>query len=113
VVLVPALAVAIDGRRRFRGVLLGAEGEAARIRRDGAAEGEPAETLLPIGDMAEAKLVLTDALVAQALRRGKHAERETRESTRELNKNPAASGRHHQFRRALGKNRHGAIDEGE
>jgi hypothetical protein len=27
--------------------------------------------LLPIGDMAEAKLVLTDSLVAEALRRGK------------------------------------------
>src|SRR2546430_4836002 len=30
------MAVAIEGRRRFRGVLLGAEGEAARIRRDDA-----------------------------------------------------------------------------
>src|SRR5207244_13467819 len=31
------MAVAIDGRRRFHGLLLGVEGEAARIRRDDAA----------------------------------------------------------------------------
>src|SRR5436305_14159651 len=33
------MAVAIDGRRRFRGVLLGLDGDAARIRRDDAAPG--------------------------------------------------------------------------
>ncbi len=51
----------VDGRKRFRGVLLGTEGDAARIR--GEAAGEPAELLLPIDEMAEARLVLTDALV--------------------------------------------------
>jgi ribosome maturation factor RimP len=65
------LAGAIDGRRRFRGLLVGVEGEAARIRRDDAAPGEANEILLPIEDMAEAKLVLTDALIAESLRRGK------------------------------------------
>ena len=30
--------------------------------------------MLPIEDMAEAKLVLTDALIAESLRRGKQAE---------------------------------------
>ena len=34
------MAVAVDGRRRFRGYLLGVEGEAARIRRDDAMPGE-------------------------------------------------------------------------
>jgi ribosome maturation factor RimP len=71
------MAVAIEGRRRFRGVLLGAEGDAARIRRDDAAPGEANEVLLAIEDMAEAKLVLTDALIAESLRRAKHAERES------------------------------------
>ncbi|MGA2125499.1 MAG: ribosome maturation factor RimP [Xanthobacteraceae bacterium] len=69
------LAVALDGRRRFRGLLLGTDGPAARIRRDDVAEGEPAEVALPIEDMADAKLVLTDELIAEALRRGKSAER--------------------------------------
>jgi ribosome maturation factor RimP len=65
------LAAPIEGRKRFRGVLLGSEGEAARIRRDDVAAGQPAEILLPIEDMAEAKLVLTDALITESLRRGK------------------------------------------
>ena len=72
------MAVAIDGRRRFHGLLLGVEGEAARIRRDDAAPGEATEMLLPIEEMAEAKLVVTDALIAESLRRGKAAEREAR-----------------------------------
>jgi ribosome maturation factor RimP len=67
------LAAPLDGRRRFRGVLVGVDGEAARIRRDDAA---PGEVLLPIEDMAEAKLVLTDALITESLRRAKQAERE-------------------------------------
>jgi ribosome maturation factor RimP len=64
---------AVDGRKRFRGTLAGVDGEAAKLIRDDAKEGEPAEVLLPIADMAEARLVLTDALVAEALRRAKHA----------------------------------------
>jgi ribosome maturation factor RimP len=72
-------AVTIDGRRRFRGLLLGVEGEAARIRRDDTAPGEASEILLPIEDIAEAKLVLTDALIAESLRRGKAAERAARQ----------------------------------
>lgn len=70
------MAVAIDGRRRFRGMLLGAEGEAARIRRDDVAEGEQAEIVLPIEDMTEARIVLTKELIAQALKRSKDAARD-------------------------------------
>jgi len=73
------MAVAINGRRRFRGLLLGVEGETARIRRSDAAPGEDSEVILPIEDMSEAKLVLTDALIAESLRRGKAAEREARQ----------------------------------
>ena len=69
------MAVAVDGRKRFRGRLLGAEGHLARVRRDDIAADEAADILLPIEDMAEAKLVLTDALIAESLRRGKDAER--------------------------------------
>ena len=39
--------------------------------------GEATEVLLPIEEMAEAKLVLTDALIAESLRRGKAAERDS------------------------------------
>jgi ribosome maturation factor RimP len=76
--------VPILGRKRFRGVLIGTEGEAARIRRDDAAEGEEAEILLPIEDMSEAKLVLNDQLVTKALRREKSAKREAREVRKEI-----------------------------
>ena len=69
------MAVAHDGRKRFRGVLLGAEGEAAKLRRKDATEGESADVLLPIADMAEARLVLTDALIRESLRRSKSQER--------------------------------------
>src|ERR1700754_3379230 len=70
------MAVAAHGRKRFRGQLLGAEGHLARIQREDAPAGEPSDVMLPIEDMAEAKLVLTDALIAESLRRGKQAERE-------------------------------------
>src|SRR3989440_6728951 len=65
------MAVAVEGRRRFRGLLLGIEGEAARIRRDDAAPGEESEVLLAIEDMADAKIMLSDAVIAQSLKRGK------------------------------------------
>jgi ribosome maturation factor RimP len=68
------MAVARDGRRRFRGVLLGAEGENARIRREDV-DGEQAEVSLPIAEMAEARLVVTDTLITEALRRSKAAGR--------------------------------------
>jgi ribosome maturation factor RimP len=67
--------VPIDGRRRFRGELIGTQGECARIRRTDATAGDNTEILLPIDDMTEAKLVLTDALVAQSLRRSKQNQR--------------------------------------
>lgn len=73
--------VPADGRKRFRGILMGVEGDAARLRLEeakAAKAGDKAEFLLPIEDMAEAKLVLTDDLIAEALRKGKAAEREAR-----------------------------------
>jgi ribosome maturation factor RimP len=70
--------IPINGRKRFRGLLVGTEGEAARIRGDDTEAGADAELLLPIEEMSEAKLVLTDELVTQALRRGKAAERAAR-----------------------------------
>jgi ribosome maturation factor RimP len=73
---------AIDGRRRFRGLLLGTDGLSARIRREDAAPGEAAEVKLPIEDMSEAKLVLTEALVAESLRRGKSAQRDAEAADR-------------------------------
>ena len=85
--------VPVDGRKRFRGLLSGTEGAAARLHCDDAAEGEAADVLLPIEDMAEAKLVLTDELVTQALRKEKAAERALREA-RKQERREARQARH-------------------
>jgi ribosome maturation factor RimP len=73
----------VDGRKRFRGLLIGTQDEVARIRRDDAEAGADTEILLPIEDMSEARLVLTDELVTQALRREKAAKREAKAARKE------------------------------
>jgi ribosome maturation factor RimP len=136
----------VDGRKRFRGTLLGTQGDAARLRGDGAksedkseneSEKTPekkarknageqteavdaaAEILLPIDDMAEAKLVLTDALVTEALRRAKAGEREIRDDARETRREARRTRRHRgarpttESRRPSGPNRPAAQTEGE
>lgn len=67
--------VPIDGRRRFRGMLAGTEGDCVRIRRSDAPANENPEVLLRIDDMSEAKLVLTDALISESLRKSKQSQR--------------------------------------
>lgn len=63
----------VAGRRRFRGILLGAEGSKARIRRTDAGPGEATDVDLKVDEMSEAHLILTDALVTESLRRAKVA----------------------------------------
>jgi ribosome maturation factor RimP len=67
------LSLPVAGRKRFNGILLGLEGDQTRLRRLDAREGEEAEVLLPLADIAEARLVLTDELIRESLRRGKQA----------------------------------------
>ena len=104
------MAVAVEGRRRFRGFLLGADGDGARIRRDDATPGETAEVLLPIDDMAEAKLVLTDALIAESLRRGKAATARSATGRSTAERQPR---RQTQIKRHAGHGRRAAQNEGE
>jgi ribosome maturation factor RimP len=92
--------IPVEGRKRFRGKLVGTEGEIARIERDDAAPGEPVEVLLAIEDMNDAKLVLTDELVSDALRREKAAEREMREA-RKRERREARQARHRPQRPAV------------
>ncbi len=75
--------VPVAGRKRFRGVLAGVEGDTAKLRLDDAADGDEANVMLPIVDMGEAKLVLTDDLVTEALRREKAAKRDARAARQE------------------------------
>jgi ribosome maturation factor RimP len=92
--------IPVNGRKRFRGLLNGTEGDAARITRDDTADGEEANILLPIGDMNDAKLVLTDDLVTQALRQEKAAERKMREA-RKQERREARAARHRPQRPAV------------
>src|SRR6476619_2602614 len=81
------MAVAHQGRKRFRGTLNGVEGNAVRLHRDDTRADEDADVSLVMEDIAEARLVLTDELIAESMRRGKAAEREMR---RELGIEPPA-----------------------
>ena len=74
------MAVAHQGRKRFRGVLGRVEGENVWLHRDDIREGENADVALMLEDIADARLVLTDELIAESMRRGKAAERELKRS---------------------------------
>lgn len=55
----------VEGRRRFRGRLLGLEGDAAKLRvTDKLSLGEATTVLVPLDAIQRAKLVLTDDLIA-------------------------------------------------
>ena len=63
------LKVVRDGRKRFRGEIAGVEG--ADVLLSLKAEGGSGEVRLPLAEIGEAKLVLTDALIAASLRGAK------------------------------------------
>lgn len=65
------MAVPIEGRKRFRGILTGATAAEAVIRLDDVPNDMPDTYHLPIADIGEARLMLTDDLVREALRRDK------------------------------------------
>jgi Uncharacterized protein conserved in bacteria len=111
------MAVAVEGRKRF-------SRPAARRRRQRGADpprrhghGETADIMLPIEEMAEAKLVLTDALIAESLRRGKQAELQRQTALNDNQpaaENSAASTPHQNpFPSESGESRHRAQHEGE
>jgi ribosome maturation factor RimP len=66
------MAVGQGGRKRFRGIILGVEqGDHLRLKLDEVPVGDPETVLLPIEEMAEAKLMMTDALIRASLKRSK------------------------------------------
>ncbi len=68
----------LDGRKRFRGWIEGVEGQGrdavVLLRRIDARADEPSDVRLPINDIDQARLVLTEALIRESLRAGKVAE---------------------------------------
>jgi ribosome maturation factor RimP len=61
----------LDGRKRFRGKLAGVEGDSVRVALEKSDDGTFA--MVPMTAIAEAKLVLTDDLIKESLRRQKPA----------------------------------------
>ncbi|ONG53388.1 ribosome maturation factor RimP [Pseudoroseomonas deserti] len=53
------MSIPFEGRRRFRGIILGADAETARLKPE-----DGPEVALPRADIRRAKLVLTDELIA-------------------------------------------------
>lgn len=96
-------AMMIEGRKRFRGIIEGIENDAVKLT---STEGK-ADALLPLGEIADAKLMLTDALIEEALRRDKKAAQENAEEHEEENeqtseaagKKPAPKTRKHPAKR--------------
>jgi ribosome maturation factor RimP len=68
------MAVGQGGRKRFRGLIAAIEqGDHVRMRFLDIEPGEPETVLLPIAEIAEAKLMMTDELIRASLRRAKAA----------------------------------------
>jgi ribosome maturation factor RimP len=70
------MAAPVNGRKRFRGLLesLEAAGTQIKLHRTDAKPDENPDVLLNLAEIAEAKLVLTEALIRAALRAAKQAE---------------------------------------
>ena len=70
----------VGERKRFRGWIEGVEGQGrdavVLLRRIDARADEPSDVRLPITDIDQARLVLTEALIRESLRAGKVAEEE-------------------------------------
>ncbi|MGE0061696.1 MAG: ribosome maturation factor RimP [Xanthobacteraceae bacterium] len=77
------MAVPVDGRKRFRGTIAAVKDEQVTLHRDDAPPDVPSNVSLTMDEMSDARLVLTDALVTQALRREKAAKREAKAAKRE------------------------------
>ena len=65
----------VTGRKRFRGIIQGLAGNEVRLE-VAPDQGGP-EVVLTIGNIAEARLVLTDELIRETLRRAKKAKANT------------------------------------
>jgi len=80
--------VPIDGRRRFVGIVLGAEDGVARMRLD-----DGKEVSLPLAELRKARLVLTDALIEATTQASPDDEDEAEPARRVPKLNPTRPGR--------------------
>ncbi|MCI1438400.1 MAG: ribosome maturation factor RimP [Acetobacter indonesiensis] len=81
--------VPIDGRRRFSGVVLGADGETGRLRLD-----DGTEAVLPLVEIRRARLVLTDALIEASAQMARPADEGENEKSKVGEEKPAGRKLH-------------------
>lgn len=75
-------AVMVEGRKRFRGKIAVADEAGIVIERDAPAYGEEPRARIPFEAIAEARLVLTDELISEALKADKKARQERKKKRR-------------------------------
>ncbi|MBB3612947.1 ribosome maturation factor RimP [Rhizobium sp. BK602] len=68
--------ILVDNRKRFRGKIAEVNDDGFTIERDQVAYGEEPKVTIPFSTLAEAKLILTDDLIRDALRADKQAKAE-------------------------------------
>ncbi len=68
--------ITIDNRKRFRGKIAAVDSEGFTLERDQVAYGEEPRVTIPFTALAEAKLILTDDLIRDALRADKMAKQQ-------------------------------------
>ncbi|MGN7294385.1 ribosome maturation factor RimP [Rhizobium sp. SAFR-030] len=76
--------VLVDGRKRFRGKIVETSEDGVTLERDQPANGEDPRVTVPYSALAEAKLILTDDLIRDALRADKLAKAEAANQNDEI-----------------------------
>jgi ribosome maturation factor RimP len=101
----------VSGRKRFRGFVGEVEGEgrsaSLTLERSDAKPGEAAKAVLPLHDIAEARLILSEALIRQSLRAAKASQGQNAGMDDEAGK--AAPGEGAGVRRGHGRFARGAL----
>jgi ribosome maturation factor RimP len=82
------LAVPLNGRKRFRGLIRGVDGDTVLLELPDVKAGEEPLARLPLADFAEARLVLTDDLIRETLRRERSPLPQAREGARTARPDP-------------------------
>lgn len=92
------MAVAQSGRKRYRGIVRGVEGECALVELPDAKDEAERLVKLPLAEIGEARLVLTDELIRESLRLGtapsQEGAEETEESDGDEDESPDAGSSH-------------------
>ena len=73
----------IGGRKRFKGRIATVDGNKLTLAREDAGPDEDKEYVVPLAEIADARLVIDDALIREALRRDKALREANREQSKQ------------------------------